>query len=435
MKIKSVHAREILDSRGNPTVEADVVLESGVMGRAAVPSGASTGTFEAHELRDGDSRYGGKGVLKAVRNVNGEISKTVVGMNADNQKGIDDELVALDGTKNKERLGANAILAVSLASAHAAANEKRTPLYKHINSLSSHPSIYGGVGGTEFLLPLPMCNIINGGEHASGSTDIQEFMIMPVGAESFSDALRMMAEVYHSLKKVLEKKGYGTTVGDEGGYAPSVRSGNREALELIAESIKNAKYELGKDFALALDVAASELRKDGAYLLETEGKTLDASGMISMYESLARDFPIVSIEDGLAEDDWDGWKMLTEKMGGSTQLVGDDLLVTNLEFLERGIKEKAGNAILIKLNQIGTLSETISVVERAQNAGWRTVVSHRSGETEDTTIAHVAVGLGAGQIKTGSVSRTDRVAKYNELLRIEEMLGTEAVFAGKSAIK
>ncbi len=426
MKIKAVHAREILDSRGNPTVEADVVTDNGILGRAAVPSGASTGTFEAHELRDGGVRYGGKGVLKAVSNVNGEIAKAVIGMEAGAQQAIDDALITLDGTKNKERLGANAILAVSLASAHAAANEKRVPLYEHIHSLSkTKPPI---------TLPMPMCNIINGGKHASGSTDIQEFMIMPVGAKSFSESLRMMAEVYHSLKKVLEKKGYSTTVGDEGGYAPNVKNGNREALELIAEAIKNAKYELGRDFALALDVAASELGKSGAYRLETENKNLDASGMISMYESLVNDFPIVSIEDGLGEDDWEGWKLLTQKMGSNTQLVGDDLLVTNTEFLERGIKEKAGNAILIKLNQIGTLSETISVVECAQEAGWRTVVSHRSGETEDTTLAHVAVGLGAGQIKTGSVSRTDRVAKYNELLRIEELLGDKAIFAGGSIL-
>jgi enolase len=362
-------------------------------------------------------------VQKAVQNVNGEIAKNVAGMRADNQKAIDDTLIALDGTKNKERLGANAILAVSLASAHAAANEKKTPLFKHIQDLST--------GTSQITLPLPMCNIINGGQHAAGSTDIQEFMIMPVGASSFSDALRMMTEVYHALKKVLEKNGYGTTVGDEGGYAPNVKKGNREALELIAEAIQNAGYTLGKDFALALDVAASELGKKGLYRLETENKNLDASGMISLYESLKKDFPILSIEDGLGEDDWDGWKLLTGKMGVSTQLVGDDLFVTNVEFLERGIKEKAGNAILIKLNQIGTLSETIAVVERAKAAGWNTIVSHRSGETEDTTIAHVAVGLGAGQIKTGSVSRTDRVAKYNELLRIEEMLGSNAVFANK----
>ncbi len=432
MKIARVHAREILDSRGNPTVEADVVLESGTLGRASSPSGASTGSNEAHELRDGDSRYGGKGVQRAVLNVNGEIAQAVIGLGADDQRALDDVLIALDGTKNKNRLGANAVLAVSLAAAHAAAQEKRVPLYEHIRSLCSHSytSIYGGIGESEFLLPLPMANIINGGKHAAGSTDIQEFMIMPVGAETFSDGIRMTAEVFHSLKNVLRKKGYGTTVGDEGGFAPSVKNGNREALQLVAEAVSGAGYALETDFVIALDVAATELFADGMYHLQTEHRKLDAAEMIAMYESLLREFPIASIEDGLSENDWDGWKRLTENMGSRIQLVGDDLLVTNKEFLERGIREKAANAVLIKLNQIGTLTETIDVIERAKEAGWRTVVSHRSGETEDTTIAHLAVGLSAGQIKTGSVSRTDRVAKYNELLRIEERLGKNAHFAG-----
>lgn len=426
MKIAKVHAREILDSRGNPTIEADVTLDSGVVGRGVSPSGASTGSHEAHELRDGGARYGGKGVQKAVHAVNGEIGTAVFGMDCADQRALDERLIELDGTKNKNRLGANSLLAVSLAAAHAAAKEERIPLYQHLRSLSSVRA--------DFVLPLPMANIINGGKHAAGSTDIQEFMIMPVGAPSFSEGLRMMAEVFHSLKKVLEKKGYGTTVGDEGGFAPAVRGGNREALELVADAVVNAGYELRKDFAIALDVAATELYRDGQYELHTENKTLSAAGMIDMYEALAKDFPIVSIEDGLAENDWDGWKQLTQRMGARTQLVGDDLLVTNKEFLERGIKESAANAILIKLNQIGTLTETIDVIERAKKAGWKTVVSHRSGETEDTTIAHLAVGLASGQIKTGSLSRSDRTAKYNELLRIEESLGGTARFAGRDAI-
>jgi enolase len=426
MKIKSVHAREILDSRGNPTVEVDAILESGVMGRAASPSGASTGSHEAHELRDGGTRYVGKGVQGAVKNVNVEIQSAVLGMGADAQRALDEKLISLDGTKNKSRLGANALLAVSLAVAHAAANEKRIPLYEHLRGLSKSKP--------EPVLPLPMANIINGGKHAAGSTDIQEFMVMPVGASTFSDGIRMTAEVFHSLKKVLTKKGYGTTVGDEGGFAPAVHGDNREALELVAEAVSGAGYTLEKDFVIALDVAATELFGDAQYSLQTENKKLDASGMIEMYESLKKDFPIVSIEDGLSENDWTGWKKLTEKMGNSIQLVGDDLLVTNKEFLQRGVAEKAANAILIKPNQIGTLTETIDVIEQAKEAGWRTIVSHRSGETEDTTIAHLAVGLAAGQIKTGSTSRTDRTAKYNELLRIEESLGSRARFAGRSAL-
>lgn len=423
MKIESIHAREIIDSRGNPTVEADVVLEGGAFfGRAAVPSGASTGSHEALELRDGDTkRFGGKGVLQAVDYINGEIAQALIGKDASDQKAIDETMIALDGTESKSRLGANAILAVSLATAKAVAEAKHVQLFEYVHTLSSSPK--------DMTLPLPLCNIINGGKHAAGSTDIQEFMIMPVGAPSFKEAVRMMAEVFHALKKVLEAKGYGTTVGDEGGYAPQVKAGNREALDLIAQAVEKAGYVLGKDIKLALDVASSELYENGAYNLATEHKTLSVDDMIAFYKNLAAEFPIVSIEDGLAEDDWDGWKKLTASMD-DTQLVGDDLLVTNVKFLERAIREKAGNAILIKVNQIGTLTETIQAVDMAHAAGWKAVMSHRSGETEDVTIAHLAVGLGTGQIKTGSMSRTDRVAKYNELLRIEELLGDKAVFAG-----
>ncbi len=422
MKIKTIHAREIIDSRGNPTVEADVILDSDEFGRAAVPSGASTGSHEALELRDGDTtRYAGKGVLKAIEHVNGEIANALIGKDADDQKAIDETMIALDGTDTKSRLGANAILAVSLATAKAAAFAKQLRFFDYVHDLSAVPR--------DLILPLPLCNIINGGKHAAGSTDIQEFMIMPVGAPSFKEAVRMMAEVFHALQKVLEEKGYGTTVGDEGGYAPQVKAGNKEALELISLAVEKAGYVLGKDIKLALDVAASELYENGTYRLATENKTLTAEEMIEFYKNLAAEFPIVSIEDGLAEDDWEGWKKLTASMG-DTQLVGDDLLVTNVKFLERAIQEKAGNAILIKVNQIGTLTETIQAVDMAHAAGWKAIMSHRSGETEDTTIAHLAVGLGTGQIKTGSMSRTDRVAKYNELLRIEEQLGDKAVFAG-----
>jgi len=393
------------------------------MGRAAVPSGASTGTLEACELRDGDTkRYGGKGVLNAVENVNGEIARAVVGQDVEDQSALDGRLIALDGTPNKSRLGANAILAVSLASARAAAAARAIPLFEYVGGLSSVPRTP--------LLPLPMCNIINGGKHAAGSTDIQEFMVMPVGAPSFREALRMCAEIFHALKKVLDKNGYGTTVGDEGGYAPHVKNGNRQALELIAQAVQAAGYRFGEDVAIALDPAASEFFADGVYDLATEQRKLSSAEMIEWYASLAKEFPIRSIEDGLAENDWDGWKVFTEKSGGSLQLVGDDLLVTNVSILERAIREKAGNAILIKPNQIGTLTETIAAVDMAHKAGWRAIVSHRSGETEDTTIAHLVVGLGTGQIKTGSASRTDRVAKYNELLRIEELLGDKAAFAG-----
>ena len=426
MKISSIHARQILDSRGNPTIEADVILESGIMGRAAVPSGASTGSHEAIELRDGGDLYGGKSVLNAVAHVNSEISEALVGMDVTGQTEIDQKMIDLDGTDNKGRLGANAILAVSLACAKAAALAKGKPLYAYVATLA---------GNSKLVLPLPMMNIINGGKHAAGSTDIQEFMIMPVGAANFSDCIRIGAEIFHALGKVLKSKGYATTVGDEGGYAPAVKNGNAEALELISEAVANAGYKLGEDVVLALDVASSELMQDGKYTLATESKQLSSGEMVAFYEDLVNRFPIVSIEDGLGEDDWDGWKQLTEKLGNHIQLVGDDLLVTNTEFLKRGIAEKAGNAILIKVNQIGTLTETIRAVNMAHDAGWKAVISHRSGETEDTTIAHLAVGLGTGQIKTGSLSRTDRVAKYNELMRIEEQLGDSAIFAGRDAVE
>jgi len=426
MKISSIHARQILDSRGNPTIEADVTLENGILGRAAVPSGASTGSHEAIELRDGGDLYGGKSVLNAIAHVNGELSEALVGMEVTNQTDIDQKMIDLDGTENKGRLGANAILAVSLACAKAAALAKGKPLYAYVATLA---------GNSKLVLPLPMMNIINGGKHAAGSTDIQEFMIMPVGAVNFSDCIRMGAEIFQALGKVLKSKGYATTVGDEGGYAPAVKNGNAEALELISEAVASAGYKLGEDVVLALDVASSELIQDGKYALATESKQLSSEEMVAFYEDLVNRFPIVSIEDGLGEDDWDGWKQLTEKLGNHIQLVGDDLLVTNTEFLKRGIAEKAGNAILIKVNQIGTLTETIRAVNMAHDAGWKAVISHRSGETEDTTIAHLAVGLGTGQIKTGSLSRTDRVAKYNELMRIEEQLGESAIFAGRDAVE
>lgn len=420
MKITNIIARQILDSRGNPTVEADVLLEDGTLGRAAVPSGASTGSHEAIELRDGGDLYGGKSVLKAVAYVNGEIKDALVGFDVTDQAGLDKVMIELDGTPNKARLGANAILSVSLASAKAAALSQKKPLYRYVAELA---------GNDTLSLPLPMMNIINGGKHAANSTDIQEFMVMPVGAATFSDCIRMGAEIFQALGKVLHAKGYGTTVGDEGGYAPAVKNGNAEALELIAEAVAKAGYTLGEDVVLALDVASTELIEDGKYALTTEGKKLSSEEMVAFYGELASRFPIASIEDGLGEDDWDGWKALTSELGDTIQLVGDDLLVTNTEFLQRGISEKAANAILIKVNQIGSLSETIAAVKMAHDAGWNAVMSHRSGETEDTTIAHLAVGLNTGQIKTGSLSRTDRVAKYNELLRIEEELGDDAVFA------
>jgi len=426
MNIANIKARQILDSRGNPTVEADVILEDGTLGRAAVPSGASTGSHEAIELRDGDQAYGGKSVLKAVGFVNTEIKDALIGKDVSDQAGIDQTMIDLDGTPNKARFGANAILAVSLAVAKAAALEQKLPLYRYVANLA---------GNTEFTLPLPMMNIINGGKHAAGSTDIQEFMIMPVGATSFSQCIQIGAEIFQALGKVLHDKGYGTTVGDEGGYAPAVKNGNAEALDLIAESTAKAGYTLGEDVVLALDVASSELLEDGLYVLNTEGKKLNSEEMTAFYKDLADRFPIRSIEDGLAEDDWAGWVTLTTELGDSLQLVGDDLLVTNTEFLKRGIEEKAANSILVKVNQIGSLTETIAAVKMAHDAGWTAVMSHRSGETEDTTIAHLAVGLNTGQIKTGSLSRTDRVAKYNELLRIEEELGEGAVFVGRNALK
>ncbi len=426
MQIKSIHARQILDSRGNPTVEADVILENGVTGRAAVPSGASTGTNEAVELRDNDAtRYAGKSVEQAVNNVNGAISQALAGLNAENQQEIDQKMIDLDGTPNKGRLGANAILAVSLAAAKAVAQSKNMPLYAYFKELG---------GNNQPLLPTPMMNIINGGKHAAGSTDIQEFMIMPIGAPTFSEAIRMGAEVFHALGKILKENGYGTTVGDEGGYAPQVKSGNKEALDLIAKAVEKAGYKLGEDVVLALDLAASELYEDGKYHLNTENRSLSSEEMVDWLAELVSEYPIVSVEDGLAEDDWQAWTALTAKIGDKVQIVGDDLLVTNVEFLKRGIEQKAANAILIKLNQIGTLTETIKAVNLAREAGWHAVISHRSGETEDTTIADLVVGLSTGQIKTGSLSRTDRVAKYNQLMRIEEELGPEAKYAGREAL-
>ncbi len=427
MQITHIHAREIIDSRGNPTVEAEVTLDSGIIGRASVPSGASTGTHEAIELRDGDTtRYGGKGVLRAVEHVNTVIREALVGMAADDQRTIDERLIALDGTPTKEHLGANALLAVSLATAKAAAIERKLPLFSYLATLAKDPA--------RPTLPLPMVNIVNGGRHAAGSTDIQEFMIMPIGAATFRDAIRMCAEVFHALGGVIAEHGYATTVGDEGGYAPHVVNGNREALDLIMEAIARAGYRPGEDIVLALDVAASEFVVNGRYELKTEGKSLSTPEMIAWLSDLTRAYPIVSIEDGLSEEDWEGWITLTRELGEKVQLVGDDLLVTNVAFLKRAIEAHAGNAILIKLNQIGTLTETIRAVEMAHMAGWKAIISHRSGETEDTTIADLVVGLGTGEIKTGSMSRTDRVAKYNQLLRIEESLGSEAIFCGKSAL-
>lgn len=426
MKITDIKARQILDSRGNPTVEADVVLEEGVLGRAAVPSGASTGMHEAIELRDDEQAYGGKGVLKAVANINGEIRNALLGRDALEQRTLDQAMIDLDGTANKGRLGANAILAVSLAMAKAVAASRIQPLYRYVAELA---------GNDKLSLPLPMMNIINGGKHAANSTDIQEFMIMPVGARSFSHCIQMGAEIFHSLGVVLKEAGYGTAVGDEGGYAPAVKNGNAEALELIEKAVTKAGYKLGEEVVLALDVASSELLEKGAYRLQTEGKSLSSQEMVAFYKDLCGRFPVVSIEDGLGEEDWTGWKQLHAELGAKVQLVGDDLFVTNTQFLQRGIDESAANAVLIKVNQIGTLTETIEAVQMAQQAGWKAVMSHRSGETEDTTIAHLAVGLNTGQIKTGSLSRTDRVAKYNELLRIEEELGDQAVFAGRGALE
>ena len=420
--IVDVVAREILDSRGNPTIEADVLLESGVMGRAAVPSGASTGSREAIELRDGDKgRYGGKGVLKAVENVNTEISEAIVGLDAVEQPFIDRTLLDLDGTENKSRLGANATLAVSMAVAKAAAEEAGLPLYRY----------FGGSGAMH--MPVPMMNVINGGAHANNRLDFQEFMIVPVGAQSFREALRCGAEIFQRLKSLIDAKGMSTAVGDEGGFAPADLATHAAAIELILEAVGKAGYGAGKDVVLALDCAASEFFKDGAYVLESEGKRLDSAGFTAYLADLASRYPIVSIEDGMAESDWEGWKTLTARLGGKLQLVGDDLFVTNTRILREGIEQRAANAILIKVNQIGTLTETFSAIELAKRAGYGTVLSHRSGETEDTTIADIAVGSNALQIKTGSLSRSDRVAKYNQLLRIEEDLGDSVTYPGRDA--
>lgn len=410
--ITHIRARQILDSRGNPTVEADVLLSDGSFGRAAAPSGASTGTHEAVELRDGDLAYGGKGVLQAVEHVNNEIARALTGMDPFAQERIDLRMKQLDGTPNKGRLGANAILAVSLAVAKAAAHSKNLELFEYVNLLAN---------AGEMTLPMPMINVMNGGQHALGATDIQEYMIIPVGASTFADAMRMSSEVFHHLSKVLKAEDYPTTVGDEGGYAPRVRGGNKEPISLLVRAIEQAGYKLEQDFAFALDVASSEFYTDGQYELTTENRTLNAEGMIKLYREMRAEYPIVSIEDGLNEEAWRDWQSLTRELGSTTQLVGDDLLVTNVERLDRAIAEKAGNAILIKPNQIGSLTETIQAVRMAKSAGWNTVMSHRSGETEDVTIAHLAVGLGTGQIKTGSMSRSERIAKYNELMRIAEM--------------
>ncbi len=419
--IIEVKGREILDSRGNPTVEVDVVLDSGARGRAAVPSGASTGAFEALELRDNDDRYFGKGVKQAVANINEIIGPKILGMEL-NQRSIDDEMLSLDGTENKEKLGANAILGVSLAVAKAGATDKNMPLYEYI----------GGVDAN--VLPVPLMNIINGGAHADNNVDLQEFMIAPAGASSFAEALRMGAQIYHSLKSVLHSRGLSTAVGDEGGFAPDLKS-NSEAVEVILQAIEKAGYTAGKDVFIALDPAITELYKDGKYHLASEGKSLNAESMINYWVDWVSKYPIISIEDGMAEEDWNGWKMLTEALGSKVQLVGDDLFVTNIKRLQKGIDNEVGNAILIKLNQIGSLSETLDAIELAKSAGYANVISHRSGETEDTTIADLAVAVNAGQIKTGAPARSDRVAKYNQLLRIEEELGDSAKYAGKSLIK
>jgi len=419
--ITDIFAREIMDSRGNPTVEVDVVLEDGSLGRAAVPSGASTGAYEAVELRDGDkSRYLGKGVLQAVDNVNNIIAEELIGMDALDQVAIDQVMLALDGTPNKAKLGANAILGVSMAVAKAAAASLNMSLYQYL----------GGFNAKQ--LPVPMMNILNGGQHADNNVDIQEFMVMPVGAESFAQALRMCAEVYHALKGVLKAKGLNTGIGDEGGFAPNLAS-NEQAIEVIMEAIVKAGYKPGEQIAIALDVASSEIYKDGKYNLEGEGVVKTAAEMVDFYAALVEKYPIISIEDGMAEDDWDGWKMLTDRLGSKVQLVGDDLFVTNTERLARGIAAGVGNSVLVKVNQIGTLTETFDTIEMAKRAGYTCVISHRSGETEDTTIADIAVAVNAGQIKTGAPARTDRVAKYNQLIRIEEQLSAMAKYPGIEA--
>ncbi len=416
--ITHIDARQVFDSRGNPTIEVDVVLEDGSRGRAIVPSGASTGSREAFELRDKSEAYRGKGVSQAVVNVQTTIREHIVGKDAGAQQEIDTAMIALDGTKDRRRLGANAILAVSLAVAKAQAQSNGIALYEYVASLSRISRAP--------LLPVPMCNFINGGRHAKGSTDIQEFMILPVGADHFRDAMKMATEVFHVLGEILEGKGYGTTVGDEGGYAPSVREGNREALSLLVEAVEKAGYVPGTDATLAIDVAATELYSDGVYSLKSEGKRYSTHELFEYYDLLQDSFPLVSIEDGIQENDWEGWQQMTERMGATVQLVGDDLLVTNPVYLQKAITSHSGNTILIKPNQIGTLTETIEAVDMAHSAGWNAIISHRSGETEDVTIAHLAVGLATGEIKTGSVCRGERTAKYNELLRIEEALGERA---------
>jgi enolase len=419
--IVDVIAREILDSRGNPTIEADVVLESGISGRAAVPSGASTGSKEAIELRDGDaSRYGGKGVQKAIENVNTEICEAIIGLDASEQAFVDRTMIDLDGTENKSRLGANAILAVSAAVAKAAAEESTLPLYRYL----------GGAG--EMMLPVPLMNVINGGAHANNSVDMQEFMLVPLGAPTFREALRYGSEVFHALKKLIDAKGMATTVGDEGGFAPNLPS-NESALQLLLEAIDKAGYTAGTDIALALDCAASEYYKDGMYELESEGAKLTRSQMVDYLANWVDKYPIISIEDGMSEHDWDGWKLLTDRLGKKVQLVGDDLFVTNTKILKQGIAKGVANSILIKINQIGTLSETFAAISMAMRAGYTSIISHRSGETEDSLIADIAVGTNAGQIKTGSLSRSDRIAKYNQLLRIEEDLGDVASYPGREA--
>lgn len=420
--IIDIVGREVLDSRGNPTVEAEVYLESGVVARAAVPSGASTGVREAIELRDGDAkRYCGKGVLKAVDHVNGEIAEALMGLEASDQEYIDRTMIELDGTDNKSRLGANAILAVSMAVARAAAEESGLPLYRY----------FGGMGAVQ--MPVPMMNVINGGAHANNNLDLQEFMIIPVGAPSFREALRYGAETFHALKKIINGRGMSTAVGDEGGFAPKCES-HEEAIELILEAVRAAGYKPGKDIAIGLDCASSEFFEDGKYVMKKSGgKVLTADEWADVLEAWVANYPIISIEDGMAEGDWEGWKMLTERLGGKVQLVGDDLFVTNPAILREGIEKGVANSILIKVNQIGTLSETFEAIEMAKRAGYTSVVSHRSGETEDSTIADIAVGLNAGQIKTGSMSRSDRMAKYNQLLRIEERLGNTAVYPGRAA--
>ncbi len=420
--IVEIVGREILDSRGNPTVEVDVVLEDGSMGRAGVPSGASTGAYEAHELRDGGKRYLGKGVLKAVEGVNGEIFDALEQLEAEDQRRIDQILCDLDGTDNKSRLGANAILGVSLAIAKAAAMAAEMPLYRYLGGTDAH------------LLPVPMMNIINGGEHADNPIDFQEFMIMPVGADTLGDAVRIGCETFHTLRKSLADAGHNTNVGDEGGFAPNLATAI-EALDFVMKSIEGAGYKPGDDVVLALDPASTEFFNDGKYELEGEGRTLDAGGMVDYYAELVSKYPIMSIEDGLAEDDWEGWKALTKAIGGKCQLVGDDLFVTNAERLAKGIAEGAGNSILVKVNQIGTLTQSLEAVSMAQNAAFTAVISHRSGETEDATIADLAVATNAGQIKTGSLSRSDRLAKYNQLIRIEEELGDSAEYAGRSVLR